>query len=164
VFFERKLWKRFLWTLIFFRQWSTCMLNLIFTRDITHTNIYYVVWNNIPYDQLFRSKKLLRFWTYVKIFLRFRRSDAWKYFWLHICICFNLYLEIFAESRSNCKQATALYVQYPLLKTSLWINAESFMFRSKNHFCVKIWLIVTVVWRLLVKDSRDLKNLTLSKS
>jgi hypothetical protein len=55
--------------------------------------------------------------------------------------------------RNSAKQATALYVQYciVLLKTSLRINEESFMFSSQNYVCVKIWFIVTVVCRLLAE-------------
>jgi hypothetical protein len=52
----------------------------------------------------------------------------------------------------DAKQATALYVQYPLLKTSLRINDESFMFysKNKNHFCVKIFQ--AGLYRMIIND------------
>jgi hypothetical protein len=53
--------------------------------------------------------------------------------------------------RNSVKQATALYVHSPLLKTLLRQYDESFKFWSKNHFCVKIWFIVIVVWRMLAE-------------
>jgi hypothetical protein len=71
----------------------------------------------VPCDQqLFRSKKTLRFWTYI--------DNAWECMGVFLVAytCFNLNLE-----------------------------DGSFMFWSKNYFCVKIWFIVTVVWRLLAE-------------
>jgi hypothetical protein len=53
--------------------------------------------------------------------------------------------------RNSAKRATALYVYSCLLKTPLRKYDSSFMSWSKNHFWVKIWFIVTVVWRLLTE-------------
>jgi hypothetical protein len=53
--------------------------------------------------------------------------------------------------RNSGKQATAMYVILRYWKHPLRSIYESFMFWSKNHFCVKIWFIVTVVWRLLAE-------------
>jgi hypothetical protein len=55
-------------------------------------------------QQLFRSKKALRFWTYV-----YRCSE------MHILVaysCFNLNLEIFAETRSNRQQRCMSNLRY----------------------------------------------------
>jgi hypothetical protein len=62
---------------------------------------------HIPGDQqLFRSKKVLRFWTY------FHKCNAWEYLWLHIPVQFK-----FGKfCRNVVKQATALYT-YPFSVT-----------------------------------------------
>jgi hypothetical protein len=92
-------------------------------------------------QQLFRSKKPLEFGTYFQI-LDFQMLWCSEVF---LVAYTNLNLEIFTETRPH------KHVRCMLLKTSLRFNDEPFMFWSKNHFCVKIWLIVTVVWRLLAQ-------------
>jgi hypothetical protein len=58
-------------------------------------------------------------------------------FWMHESIFGCIYLFQFKFGkfwRNATKQATALYLNFPLLKTPLRFNDESFMFSSKNHF------------------------------